>query len=185
MNTVKIDLEEDIVSLLHQLNQPVQSAARELMVLELYRRGTISSGKAAELFPEGSDQGDVKTRAMPEIWSHRADFDEKLEKASVLTRFPRAALNALSLMRVTGTSLPELLEEGLAMRQNQELTWSQLAMAANAPMLTKASMVDGRVEAGILPTGQVAGVIDEIPSVADLVQRIMREARDTLERLGV
>ena len=49
MNTVKIDLEEDIVSLLHQLNQPVQSAARELMVLELYRRGTISSGKAAEL----------------------------------------------------------------------------------------------------------------------------------------
>jgi NAD(P)H-dependent flavin oxidoreductase YrpB (nitropropane dioxygenase family) len=114
----------------------------------------------------------------------RTHLIDQLEKASILTRFPRAALNALSLMRITGTSLPELLEEGLAMKQSQELTWSQLAMAANAPMLTKASMVDGKVEAGILPTGQVTGVIDEIPSVAELMQRIMREAGETLERLG-
>jgi predicted HTH domain antitoxin len=49
MNTVKLDLEEDIVALLRPLNQPVQRAVRELIVLELYRRGTISSGKAAEL----------------------------------------------------------------------------------------------------------------------------------------
>ncbi len=109
---------------------------------------------------------------------------DQLEKASAITRFPRAALNALSLMKVTGTSLPELLEEGRAMRQSQELTWSQLAMAANAPMLTKASMVDGRVEAGILPTGQIAGVIDEIPTVAELLERIIAEAEETLERLG-
>ncbi len=109
---------------------------------------------------------------------------DQLERANPLTRFPRAALNALSLMRVTGTSLPELLEEGMAMKQNQELTWSQLAMAANAPMLTKASMVDGKVEAGILPTGQVAGVIDEIPTVAELLQRIMAEAEATLDKLG-
>jgi predicted HTH domain antitoxin len=34
---------------LHQTNQPVQEAGREMIVLELYRRGTISSGKAAEL----------------------------------------------------------------------------------------------------------------------------------------
>lgn len=114
----------------------------------------------------------------------RTKLIDQLEKASMLTRFPRAALNALSLMRVTGTSLPELLEEGMAMKQSQELTWSQLAMAANAPMLTKASMVDGKVEAGILPTGQIAGVIEEIPTVAELLERIMHEARDTLERLG-
>jgi NAD(P)H-dependent flavin oxidoreductase YrpB (nitropropane dioxygenase family) len=114
----------------------------------------------------------------------RTRLIEQLEKASPLLRFPRAALNALSLMKVTGTSLPELIEEGMAMKQSQELSWSQLAMAANAPMLTKASMVDGKVEAGILPTGQVAGVIDEIPSVAELLQRIMAEAETTLERLG-
>ena len=114
----------------------------------------------------------------------RTALIDQLEKASPLMRFPRAALNALSLMKVTGTSLPELIEEGMAMKQNQELSWSQLAMAANAPMLTKATMVDGKIEAGILPTGQIAGVIDEIPSVAELLGRIMAEAEETLERLG-
>ena len=49
MNTVNLELGEALVVLLHQLNQPVQQAVRELIVLELYRRGTISSGKAAEL----------------------------------------------------------------------------------------------------------------------------------------
>jgi predicted HTH domain antitoxin len=49
MSTINIDLEEDVVALLRQSNQPVERAARELIVLELYRRGAISSGKAAQL----------------------------------------------------------------------------------------------------------------------------------------
>ncbi|MEM7135088.1 MAG: nitronate monooxygenase [Myxococcota bacterium] len=114
----------------------------------------------------------------------RTSLVDKLEKASVLTRFPRALFNALSLMRVTGTPFMALLREGLSMRKNQGLTWSQLAMAANAPMLTKATMVDGQLETGILPTGQVTGVIDEIPSVDDLVTRVMQEAEETLARIG-
>ena len=49
MSTVSVDLEADRAALLREANQPVQRTARELMVLELYRRGTVSSGKAAEL----------------------------------------------------------------------------------------------------------------------------------------
>jgi predicted HTH domain antitoxin len=49
MSTISIDLEEDVVALLRQSNQPVERAVRELIVLELYRRGAISSGKAAQL----------------------------------------------------------------------------------------------------------------------------------------
>jgi predicted HTH domain antitoxin len=49
MSSVKVEIEEPLAALLHQTNQPVQAAAREMIVLELYRRGTISSGKAAEL----------------------------------------------------------------------------------------------------------------------------------------
>jgi predicted HTH domain antitoxin len=49
MSTISIDLEEDVVALLRQSNQPVERTARELIVLELYRRGAISSGKAAQL----------------------------------------------------------------------------------------------------------------------------------------
>jgi NAD(P)H-dependent flavin oxidoreductase YrpB (nitropropane dioxygenase family) len=50
-------------------------------------------------------------------------------------------------------------------------------------MLTKASLVDGRLDTGILPTGQVVGVIDELPTVEALIQRIMAEAESTLSRL--
>lgn len=139
-----------------------------------------------EVYLETKANGTIVTRAVDGYPQRviRTMLIDKLEKASVLTRFPRALINALSLMRVTGTSFWDLLCEGLAMRKNEGLTWSQLAMAANAPMLTKASMVDGRVEAGILPTGQVTGVIDEIPSVAELIQRIVGEAEETLARLG-
>jgi len=42
----------------------------------------------------------------------------------------------------------------------------------------------GKVEAGILPTGQVVGSIEELPSVAEVIARIVAEAEATLARLG-
>lgn len=70
------------------------------------------------------------------------------------------------------------------MRKNQELSWSQVVMAANTPMLLKATMVDGNPEAGIMASGQVVGVIDDLPTCAELVRRIIAEAEATLSRLG-
>ena len=57
-------------------------------------------------------------------------------------------------------------------------------MAANTPMLLKAAMVDGRPDLGVMAAGQVVGLIDDVPSCADLIERIMAEARDCLARLG-
>jgi NAD(P)H-dependent flavin oxidoreductase YrpB (nitropropane dioxygenase family) len=70
------------------------------------------------------------------------------------------------------------------MRKSQDLTWPQLAMAANAPMLIRTALVDGDPSVGVLPTGQVTGVIDDLPAVADLLAEIEAEARATLARLG-
>ena len=53
---------------------------------------------------------------------------------------------------------------------------------ANAPMLTKAAMVDGKPEVGILPTGQAVGAIEELPTVAELLDSIERDARGALAR---
>ena len=53
MGVVRIEIEEPLAALLHQTNQPAQQAGREMIVLELYRRGTISSGKASELLGMG------------------------------------------------------------------------------------------------------------------------------------
>ena len=113
----------------------------------------------------------------------RTDVIDRIERSPKLLRFPRAALAALRFRKETGTPLRDLVREGLAMRRNQDLTWSQVALAANAPMLIKATMVDGKPEIGILPTGQVTGVIDELPTVADLLARIEAEAEVALKRL--
>ncbi|MDA8045333.1 MAG: nitronate monooxygenase [Actinomycetota bacterium] len=109
---------------------------------------------------------------------------ERLSSGPSALVMARAAGNALRLRRLTGTSLSGLVREGLAMKRNGELTWAQVAMAANAPMLTRAAMVEGRLDAGILPTGQVAGLIDALPSVAELIEGIIDEAEATLRRLG-
>jgi NAD(P)H-dependent flavin oxidoreductase YrpB (nitropropane dioxygenase family) len=113
----------------------------------------------------------------------RTEVVDRLERSPSLRRCPRAALAALRFRKETDTSLRDLLREGAAMRRNQDLTLSQLAMAANAPMLIKATMVDGKPDVGILPTGQVTGVIDELPTVAELLARIESEAESTLKRL--
>ncbi|MEO7571538.1 MAG: nitronate monooxygenase [Acidimicrobiales bacterium] len=113
----------------------------------------------------------------------RTDVVDRIERSPRLLRLPRAAAAALRFRKETGTSLGDLLREGLAMRRNQGLTLSQMAMAANAPMLIKATMVDGKPEVGILPTGQVTGVIDELPTVAELLARIESDAISTLTRL--
>ena len=47
MRTVELD--DELAELLEQIKQPFDKAASEAMVLELYRRGIISSGKAGEL----------------------------------------------------------------------------------------------------------------------------------------
>jgi len=40
--------------------------------------------------------------------------------------------------------------------------------------------VDGRLDLGTLASGQVAGVIDDLPSCAELVERIIAEATAVL-----
>jgi predicted HTH domain antitoxin len=47
MRTVALD--DELAALLERMEQPLEKATREAAVLELYRRGMVSSGKAAEL----------------------------------------------------------------------------------------------------------------------------------------
>ena len=130
--------------------------------------------------------GTVVTRAIDGYPQRviRTAFIEALERSGSVVALARAAQHAWQFRGLTGASMMSLLREGFAMKKSQELTFGQMAMAANAPMLTRASMVEGRPEVGILPTGQVVGVIEELPSVAELLERIMGEAETTLGRLG-
>ena len=49
MSTMNIEVADDLMGILGEIQQPVSSAALELIVLELYRRGRVSSGRGAEL----------------------------------------------------------------------------------------------------------------------------------------
>jgi NAD(P)H-dependent flavin oxidoreductase YrpB (nitropropane dioxygenase family) len=51
-----------------------------------------------------------------------------------------------------------------------------VVMAANAPVMTKAALVEGRTDVGVLPTGQVVGLLESLPPVAEVIDGIMREA---------
>lgn len=113
----------------------------------------------------------------------RTDFVNELEGANAATSLPKAALNAIRFQKLTGVSWPSMIREGLAMKKSMGLNWSQMLMAANTPMLLKATMVDGNVAAGVMAGGQVVGVIDDLPSCAELVARIVDEAETVLRRL--
>ena len=113
----------------------------------------------------------------------RTEFVEKLVDSGAVTSLPRALRNAWRFKRLSGTSWSAMLREGRAMRKTHDLTWSQVLMAANTPMLLKAAMVDGRPDLGVMASGQAVGVIDDLPSVAELIERIVKEADDVLTRL--
>jgi len=77
-----------------------------------------------------------------------------------------------------------MLRQGRAMRRDTELTWGQVLMAANTPVLLRAAMVDGRPDLGLMSSGQVTGLIDDLPSCAELIEAIMAEAGRCLDRLA-
>lgn len=95
----------------------------------------------------------------------------------------RSVKSAGAFRRMSQTSWRAMVREGMAMRRQHGLSWSQVLMAANTPMMLRASMVDGRIDLGTLASGQVAGVIEDLPSCAELIAAIIAEARLVLARL--
>ncbi|HVV75687.1 MAG TPA: nitronate monooxygenase [Mycobacteriales bacterium] len=114
----------------------------------------------------------------------RSDLVDSLESQSAVKRLSGALHNAARFRKDAGLSWSAMLREGSAMRKSQELTWSQVLMAGNTPMLLRAAMVDGRVDLGVMASGQVVGMIEDLPSCAELIDRIMAEADVVLSRLA-
>ena len=101
---------------------------------------------------------------------------EKLESGSRMRGFSAAILNAAKFKKMSKMTWTSMIRDGLAMRHGKELTWSQVVMAANTPMLLKAGLVDGSTRAGVLASGQVTGIIEDLPSCAELIDGIVNDA---------
>ncbi|MFG6190975.1 NAD(P)H-dependent flavin oxidoreductase [Nonomuraea sp. JJY05] len=100
------------------------------------------------------------------------------------SRLVRAVVNGARFKRLSGLSWGAMLREGRRMRQARDLTWAQVLQAANTPVLLRAAMVEGRADLGVMASGQVVGVIDDLPSCRELIERIMTEAGTALTHLG-
>jgi NAD(P)H-dependent flavin oxidoreductase YrpB (nitropropane dioxygenase family) len=77
----------------------------------------------------------------------------------------------------------DMISEGLTTKRGKEQTWSQLIMAANTPMLLRAGLVEGDTRAGVLASGQVVGMLDDLPTCRDLIEQIVAEAEAIIGKL--
>jgi len=112
----------------------------------------------------------------------------RASRAGGLATLVRSARNAAAFRGLSGMGWREMLRQGRALhrstgRRDTGLSWGQVLMAANTPVLLRAAMVDGRTDLGLMSSGQVAGLIDDLPSCAELIESIMAEADATLDRL--
>ncbi|GAA3446599.1 putative 2-nitropropane dioxygenase [Planomonospora venezuelensis] len=114
----------------------------------------------------------------------RTPLVDGLERAGRLSGTVRAVRNAARFRKISGMSWPEMIRDGLAMKHGRELTWSQVLMAANTPMLLKAAMVDGRPDLGVMASGQVVALLDDLPSCEELIDAVVTRAAEVLRGLG-
>jgi NAD(P)H-dependent flavin oxidoreductase YrpB (nitropropane dioxygenase family) len=114
----------------------------------------------------------------------RTPLVDRLERGGPAATLARSARNALRFRAASGLSALDLLRAGRSMRRDGSLSWAQVLMAANTPMLLRAAMVDGRPDLGLMSSGQVAGVIADLPTCAELIERVVADARARLNGLA-
>ena len=86
MAAVHVELDDDLVALLEDLRRPAKQAARELIVLELYRQGELSSGRAAELLsmPRGDFIHYASARGIPYLQLSGEELRREIEDSRSL-----------------------------------------------------------------------------------------------------
>ena len=95
----------------------------------------------------------------------------------------KAAASALAMSREFGVSPLKILKTGLRMKEAYEMEFSKVGYASFGRSRIKSGVRDGDEGMGFLPCGQVCGRINDIPSVKDLIESIIAEAGDVLDKI--
>ncbi|HET6167833.1 MAG TPA: nitronate monooxygenase [Marmoricola sp.] len=112
----------------------------------------------------------------------RTELVESVEESSALKRLGPTARRTLAFKKMSGMSWRQLVADGRAMKHGQERSWTQMVLAANTPMMLRAGLVEGDPSAGVLASGQVVGVIDDLPTCEELIDRVVTQAAAELRR---
>jgi NAD(P)H-dependent flavin oxidoreductase YrpB (nitropropane dioxygenase family) len=114
----------------------------------------------------------------------RSAMIDDLERSRRVKRLVLAARSVRSFKALSGRGWADIVRQGMALRREHGFGWPEVVMAANAPMLCRAAVVDGRTDIGIMSAGQVVGLIDDLPSCSELIERIVAEAAAVLGKLA-
>lgn len=112
----------------------------------------------------------------------RTDLVEELEQDNPVRRLGPTVKRTIAFKRMSGMTWRRVVADGLAMKRGTGRTWSQMTLAANTPMMLKAGLVEGSTDAGVLASGQVVGLLDDLPSCEELVDRVVTRAAEELRR---
>ena len=132
------------------------------------------------------DPGQIRTTTAVDGLPHRMldnALVARLESGGPLRQFWTALVSAWKWKARTGMSLSHMVRTAFIALEDRD-SMAQALMAANSPVLIQLAMVEGEPDQGVLPSGQVAAVIDDVPSVRDLIERIVAEAQDRLASVG-
>lgn len=113
----------------------------------------------------------------------RTEYVNALETQGAVTRLVPTIRRSLQFKSLSGLSWLGLARDAVSMKRATDRSWSQMMVAANTPMLLKAGLVDGNLDAGMLASGQVVGVINDLPTCEELVDRIVEEAADRIRAI--
>lgn len=125
----------------------------------------------------------VKLDGLPQ----RMILNEKLselEKSNGFGLLIKGIYNGLRYRKEAGLSFGDMVSTAWKMARNSDLTLGQTMMAANAPAIIQTAMVKGDPVRGVLPSGQVAGLIDDLPSCSELIDQIVEVASVRLSSTG-
>lgn len=111
----------------------------------------------------------------------RTEFVEGLHEENALKQVRPTVRRTLDFKKMSGMSWRGLLADGRSMKKGSDRSWSQMMVAANTPMMLKAGLVEGDADAGVLASGQVVGMINDLPSCQELIDRIVTDAADRLK----
>ncbi len=140
-----------------------------------------------QIYLNAASNGTMVTNAVDGLPERvlRNKLAEKLESQG--TGFPVIrGIRGLFQMRelFKDMSLWELMVAGWKRKQAYEVSMSQAVLASTFPKWLYKATVEGKQDEGVMPSGQVAGIIDDVPTCKELIDRIVYQAEEVLDRFG-
>lgn len=150
----------------------------------LTRESPVPDAAKAAYLKAGTDDILVTTRldGIPQRMV-RTPLMDRIERSGPVSMWLRAIEAGQAMKRQTGATWSEMIAAARGMTAHGAMPLRQAMMAATMPVLIRKAVVEGDVENGVMATGVVGGRIADIPSCAELVDRICAEARARIEAL--